>query len=84
MPIIFFVATRILFAACMVFIIGYIFGGFSKNPIFTRFAKIASILVIVLFLLTGVFFFRLGGLRHYGNNNGYWCRCYQRDSVIHK
>ena len=80
----FFILTRILFAACMVFIIGYVFGGFSKKPVLTRFARIASILVIVLYISTGIFFFRSGGgWRHGVNNNGHWCGYYQ-DSTGHK
>ena len=83
MPLVFFIVSRILFAACMMFIIGYIFGGFSKRPVLTRFAKVASILVIVLFVSTGAFFFR-GGWRHNGYNGNHWCGYYERDSVMHK
>ena len=84
MPILFFVLTRILFAACMVFIIGYVFGGFSKKPVLTRFARIASILVIVLFVSTGAFFFRFGGWRHGAYYNNHVCSYYQKDSTIRK
>jgi len=79
----FFILTRVLFAACMVFIIGYVFGGFSKRPVLTRFARISSILVIVLFISTGIFFFR-GGWHNNGYNNHGWCGHYQQDSTIHK
>ncbi len=72
MPIVFFALSRILFAACMVFVIGYIFGGFSKKPVLARFARIASILVIVLFISTGALFFRFGW-RHGAYNNSHWC-----------
>jgi hypothetical protein len=49
------IALRILFAACMVFIIGYVFGGFSRNATLSTLTKIASILAIVLFIATNVF-----------------------------
>ena len=57
------IALRILFAACMVFIIGYVFGGFSRSATLTTFTKIASILAIVLFIATNVFMVR-GMWRH--------------------
>jgi len=82
MAIVFFVVTRLLFVACMVFIIGYVFGGFSKKPVLSRFARVASILVIVLFISTSAFYFRGGGWRY---NNAYhhnrYCDGYYRDSV---
>ena len=52
------IALRILFAACMVFIIGYVFGGFSRSATLTTITKIASILAIVLFIATNVFMVR--------------------------
>jgi uncharacterized membrane protein len=46
----FIIIIRILFVACMVFIIGYIFGGFSKKPALVTISKVAAILIIVLFI----------------------------------
>ncbi len=46
------IITRILFIACMVFIIGYIFGGFSKRPALKLITRISAILLIVLFIST--------------------------------
>lgn len=43
------ILIRVLFIACMVFIIGYVFGGFSKRPALTVITKVAAILLIVLF-----------------------------------
>ncbi|WP_343704563.1 hypothetical protein [Chitinophaga sp.] len=43
------ILIRVLFIACMVFIIGYVFGGFSKRPALTVITKVAAILMIVLF-----------------------------------
>lgn len=64
-----FILLRVLFAASMVFIIGYIFGGFSKNPTLRVFAKIAAILVIVLFIATNILLMRTA--MRQGDNR--WC-----------
>ena len=74
------ILLRILFAVCMVFIIGYVFGGFSRNPTLTVFTKIAAILAIVLFIGTNVFFFRA---RHaFGRHDGRpYCGWYDKDSA---
>lgn len=58
MGLAFFIIVRILFITCMVFIIGYIFGGFSKRPVLTSLSKVAAILVIVLFIATNLLFMR--------------------------
>jgi hypothetical protein len=66
----------------MVFIIGYVFGNFSKNATLTTITKVASILAIVLFISANIFFFRFGGWRS-GNYNGKNnCGWYQRDTTI--
>lgn len=76
-----FILTRILFVACMVFILGYVFGGFSRNPTLTVFTKIAAILTIVLFVGSNVFFFRARrGVHH--NDGRYNCGWYDRDSTV--
>ena len=53
------ILIRILFVVCMVFIIGYVFGNFSKRTTLSNIAKVASILVIVLFISANIFLFRL-------------------------
>ena len=58
MGLAFIIIIRILFVTCMVFIIGYIFGGFSKKPVLTSLSKVAAILVIVLFIAANVFLMR--------------------------
>ena len=81
MPFGFIILIRILFAACMVFIIGYVFGNFSKSATLATITKVASILAIVLFISANIFFFRLGGWRN-GNFNGKGnCGWYQKDST---
>ena len=76
------ILIRILFAACMVFIIGYVFGNFSKKPQLVTITKVASILAIVLFISANVFFFRFNG-RH-GYHHWRNCDYEQRDSTIRK
>ena len=69
----FIIILRILFVACMIFIIGYIFGGFSKRPSLTVIAKVSAILLIVLFIASNAFLMR-GGFRHFhgpGQCHGY-------------
>ena len=84
MPFGIIILIRILFAACMVFIIGNIFGSFSKKPALKTIGKVAAILAIVLFILTNIFFFRFAGW-HRGNYNGRNdCGYYQKDSTIKK
>lgn len=50
------IIIRILFITCMVFIIGYVFGGFSKKPTLTSITRVAAILVIILFIATNMLF----------------------------
>jgi hypothetical protein len=78
LPII--ILSRVLFAACMVFIIGYVFGSFSKRPVLTSITKVATILAIVLFISTSVMSFRGGGWRR-GPDGKYQCGFYQKDST---
>lgn len=56
---------HVLFIACMVFIIGYVFGSFSKKKSLTTITRVAAILVIVLFI-AGHFFFRGYNMHHSG------------------
>ena len=84
MPFGIIILTRILFAACMVFIIGYVFGNFSRNPAQTSVTKFAAILAILLFISANIFLFRFGGWHHgnYGGRNV--CAWHQQDSVQSK
>ncbi len=84
MPFGIIILTRILFAACMVFIIGYLFGNFSKSPVLTTITKFAAILAILLFFSANIFLFRSGGWYH-GNYSGRnVCGWHQQDSVQRK
>jgi len=78
------ILIRILFAACMVFVIGYVFGNFSKKPTLAAISKVASMLAIVLFVSANIFFFRSNSWHH---GNYCWkddCGYYQKDSLNHK
>jgi hypothetical protein len=74
------ILLRVLFAACMVFIIGYVFGSFSKNPALTFITKVAAVLAIVLFISTSVLSFRAGGWRQ-GTEGNYQCGYSIKDSL---
>jgi hypothetical protein len=87
MPIVLIILMRILFATSMVFIIGYMFGSFAKSRVLTTFARGASILVIVLFVLTNVFLLHVGIWHHGMYNSGGWCGGYRHGDttiIIHK
>ncbi|HXL54835.1 MAG TPA: hypothetical protein VN958_01175 [Chitinophagaceae bacterium] len=81
MPFGIIILIRILFAACMVFIIGYVFGNFSKNATLATITKVASILAIVLFISANVLSFRFAPWHYDGRNN---CGYYQRDTTVNR
>ena len=76
-----FILIRILFAACMVFILGYVFGNFSKKPVLARITKVAAIFAIVLFISVNILYFRSSHWHHNYRHN--WSN-YQKDSTIDK
>jgi len=57
----------------MVFIIGYVFGGFSKNPTLVSLTKVAAILVIILFIAANGLLTRFVFSRGVGGKNGWHC-----------
>jgi hypothetical protein len=67
----------------MVFIIGYVFGPFSKKASLTTITRVAAVLVIVLFVFTNIASFRSGGWHggRFGNQNHSW---YCQDSSNHR
>ena len=67
------IIIRILFITCMVFIIGYVFGGFSKKPALANITKVAAILVIILFIATNMLF--MINRFEYFKDRGHWQRC---------
>ena len=84
MPFAIIILIRVLFAACMIFIIGYVFGNFSKSATLKTITRIASILAIVLFISANIFLFRFGGWHHRNLNGKNNCGWYQRDSILTK
>lgn len=78
------ILIRILFAACMVFIIGFVFGNFSKKPVLAAITKVASILAIVLFISANIFFFSFNNHRHFHNYGKSNCGYSQNDSINNK
>ncbi|NQX54266.1 hypothetical protein HQN86_11610 [Pedobacter panaciterrae] len=71
---------RILFGVCMVFIIGYIFGGFSKNPTLVSLTKVAAILAIILFIAANGLLMRFAFSKH-GDGKGGW-RCTENEMKL--
>jgi hypothetical protein len=79
------ILIRILFAASMVFVIGYVFGNFSKTKTKTlaTISKVAAILSIVLFIAANGVLMHFGGW-HGGYHNQYNCHNASTDSTILK
>lgn len=73
MGFIFVIIIRVVFIACMVFILGYVFGGFSKKPALNVITKISAILLIVLFIAMNALFMRATFGHFHGR--GSWYRC---------
>lgn len=83
------IIVRILFVACMVFILGYVFGNFSKSRSLTTITRIASVLVIGLFIAANAVMFRFAGWRngwrHDRHHQHYEMRCdNHNDSLINR
>lgn len=68
--------ARILFVACMVFIIGYIYGPFSRRRGLTVAARVAAIAIIFAFIMMNILAFRAGASHNGGPwNRGHWSHC---------
>lgn len=48
------IVTRILFIASIVFIIGYVFGGFAKRKSLRTITRIAAITLIIVFIALNI------------------------------
>ena len=77
------ILIRILFATSMVFVIGYVFGNFSKTKTLATISKVAAILSIVLFIAANGILMHFGGW-HRGYHNQYNCHNASADSTILK
>jgi hypothetical protein len=78
------ILIRVLFIACMVFIIGHVFGSFSRNLTLKVITKIAAVLVIVLFIGANIFLFRFTGSRWRFHGTQYGCGYDKSDSTFKK
>ncbi|MHA4739919.1 hypothetical protein [Dyadobacter sp. MSC1_007] len=70
--------ARILFVACVVFIIGYIYGPFSQRRGLTIAARIAAIAIIFAFIMMNIFAMRSsrGRWQHDDPSHGrHWEHC---------
>ena len=64
-----FFLTRLLLITSLVFIIGYIFGNFSKSATLTKITKLSTILVLASFIAASFIFFRADSGWRCGNFN---------------
>jgi len=78
------ILTRILFAACMVFVIGYVFGNFSKRKTLSTLSRVAAILAIVLFFVANGLAMRFGGWHRGDHGQHNHCYNMQKDSATIK
>lgn len=76
-----FIVSRVLFIASFVFIIGYVFGNFSKNKTLTRFAKAGTITALVLYIGMNIFFARFAFRNNMRHPAPYGWHC-EGDSTI--
>lgn len=77
------ILIRILFAASMVFVIGYVFGNFSKTKTLATISKVAAILSIVLFIAANAILMHFSGW-HRSYHNQFNCHKASADSTILK
>lgn len=84
-----FIFLRILFIACMVFILGYVFGPFSKKLVLRRITRVAAVLVIVLFFLSNMLTMRAAWSGHFQDRRHAlqergWCgqHNHEKDSTV--
>jgi hypothetical protein len=67
------ILLRVLFIASMVFVLGYIFGNFSKKRSLTIISKVAAVLAIVLFIAANGVLLRFGGWHRGGLHHTNQC-----------
>ena len=82
-----FILARLLFIASIVFILGYVFGNFSRSARLTRITKVAAVFLVISFIAANAFFFRFNRGWRYGNfrnNYRYENNCVQKDTSVVK
>jgi len=77
------ILIRILFVASMVFVIGYVFGNFSKTKALATISRVAAVLAIVLFFAANGILMRFGGW-HRNSHSQYNCYNPSKDSTMVK
>jgi hypothetical protein len=73
--IVVFILVRLLLIAALVFVIGYVFGNFSRKKSLTTLAKISTILLVAMVIIGNVFAFRFAGWRN-GRHQHQQEQCY--------
>lgn len=74
MPTLIFIISRIVIIACLVLILGYVFGNFSTKPLLATLTKAASILILAGFIVGSVFILRFRNANHTCDfNKDSWC-----------
>lgn len=79
-----FILSRVLFIASMVFIIGYVFGNFSRSRALTRITKVATVLAIVFFIGSNIFFARFAFRNGNRQHASYGWHCEKSDSALNR
>ena len=85
MPVAIFLITRLLMITSLIFIIGYVFGNFSKSVRLTKITRVALIFILVSFVIANIIFFRSNRGWRYSNfhHSDRFENCYlQKDSAI--
>lgn len=73
MPVLIFIISRIVIITCLVLILGYVFGNFSTKPLLATLTKIASIVIVVGFIVGSVFILRFRNANPTREFNDRWC-----------
>jgi hypothetical protein len=79
-----FIVSRVLLVASLVFILGYVFGNFSRNRTLTRITKVASILLVVMFIGMNIAFARFAARNGMRQPAAWGCEYQKADSTINK
>lgn len=79
-----FIVSRILLIASMVFIIGYVFGNFSKSRVLTRMTKVASMLLVLFFIGMNIFLGRFATRNGMRQHAAYGWHCQDGDSTTRR
>ncbi|HEY4288466.1 MAG TPA: hypothetical protein VGN00_15285 [Puia sp.] len=79
-----FILIRILLITCMVFVLGYVFGNFSRKPSLTKITRVAAVFLVVSFIAGNALFFRWstgGRYGHFNRHDRFQHHCERGDSA---